>query len=81
MIEAPQAVLPVLETLILGNAQTDIRQITRLRSQTNEQVLQDRLFAKEFLSSFAPGRLSFKRTASEGKELCEAYARSKSSAV
>lgn len=80
LIEAPQAIVPALETFLIGNAQTDVLRIAQMRSATNEQVLQDRLFAKEFLSSFGPGRVSFKHSSS-GDLSSKAYARSKSAAT
>ena len=80
MIEAPQAIVPALETFLIGNAQTDTLRIAQMRSQTDEQVLQDRLFAKEFLSSFGPGRVDFKQGSSEDLG-SKTYARSKSAAA
>lgn len=60
MIEAPQSVVPVLETFILGNPQTDAAHLDQLWSTMNQKVLQNRVFAKEFMSSMGPGRVNFK---------------------
>lgn len=58
MIEALDTVIPLLENAILGNAQSSARHVRQLRLVTDEVVLHNQLYAREFASSFAPGRIS-----------------------
>lgn len=61
VVEALSLVLANLESTILGNGQTAMAKLQMLSSATNASVLSDQMYAKEFASSFSPGRVSFKQ--------------------
>ena len=58
MIEALPSIVPQLESIILGTSQTAAHHVTRLGVHVNEVALRKHSFAKEFATTFIPGRFN-----------------------
>lgn len=58
MIEALQTLVQLLESVVLGTAQSSALRINQLASDIEEQLLKKAEYAKEFATSFAPGHVS-----------------------
>ena len=58
MIEALPSILPQLESAILGTSQTAAHHVNRLGVHVNEVALRNHTFAKEFATTFSPGRFT-----------------------
>lgn len=64
VLEAMSSVIASLEALIFGSGRTTKAGLYALTSATQENVLTKATYAKEFASTFSPGRVSFKQSKS-----------------